>query len=239
MRNRLTELGFSEKDTMPELFQEDYEPVWYRYIQTQAVKDLIGTVSDTVAKNYLLAAGFASYLETYDSVGYEFASDVSALLSAQFKNTVNLLNDVLRRFRLLDGLKPVKMTHDVEYTRSDMLNVVLGVHVEGFVWLESKDKRSTLHDLLQALKGSLYVNDLPEKLKISKYTDQQLMSSDALWYRAYADQQLKLYVGRTRGATLMLRYECEYRKLPLFYGNQFKAVDKAVTDLWSSLLKIG
>lgn len=239
MQKKLKEAGYSNARVLPSSFDEDYEPLWFQFLESRIVKDLKSKALNAVQEKYMIMAAFFSYVESYDSTGYKFNEDGVVLLKPIFLNTVNSINGVIRSLRLLTGLKPVKLVHDIEYSRNELINAALELHVEGFIWFQPKSNQVHLNDFLYGLKGSLYKTTFPEKLKYAKLTSDQLLNSEIHWHQFLNSKSLKIDLGRTRGSMLVLKYQCDISDYPIFYGNQFKSVDDTLTKLWSNILTIG
>lgn len=238
MRSRLDYIGFSSDRALPDTIDDEYEPVWFEFLKTRACKDLVAEGTNAVHKNYLKAIGFVSYLTSFEGVNYDFSEDATALIKPDFAVTVKRIKEYMRQTQINLHLKPVKMTHDINFTTNEMLNVVRGLHLEGFVWFEPKQKKHNLTDILYGLKGTLYKKHLPDKLRISRLASSQLIESKAPWQSMYKTKDLEISLGRTRGSMMLLKYD--YRlDTNLFYGDQFKQVDKSLGDLWSTILKLG
>ena len=239
MQNKVKDVGYINRTTLPTYFHEDYEPLWFQFMGSRMANKLKSKALNSAHERYMLMAAFISYVEAYDQTGYAFAPDAAALIKPGFVNTVNTIDSVIRSLRLLSGLKVTKLMHDLEYTRNEMVNAAFTVHLEGFIWFQPKTKQQNMNDFLHSLKGSLYNKDFPEKLKYGKLTSDQLLSSNVNWHPVYNRKNLHMGLGRTRGSMLVLKYEYDFDDYPIFYGEQLKSVDSALTDLWSKLLRIG
>lgn len=240
MKKQVDGFAYTGPKELPgNVIPQDYEPIWYEFLGSRVYKDLIRGAQNTTHKNYLTVVGFASYISTFDDFGYDFVTDTINLAKPDISNTVKKIKDVIRRFRLLQHLKPVKLTHDIQYTSSDMLNMALVLHLEGFVWLQPKQNNHNLDSILHSLKGSLYSKEMPKKLCKDKcFSSDKLLNNPTLFEHIYKGSDIALSLGRVRGSTLLLRYDIDL-ETSLFYGNQYKLFDKALGEFWSKELTLG
>ena len=240
MKDQLSKFSYAGPKELPGSgIPQDYEPIWFEFLNSRVYKDLVVDAQNPVHKDYLTVIGFVSYISTFDDLGYDFVGDAVKQVTSDMANTVKRIKDIIRRFRLIQHLKPCKMIHDIQFTTSDMMNMALVLHLEGFVWLQPTQKKHSLTAILQSLKGSLYKKNLPLKLSKEECTSsERLMNNPTLFEQVYKDKTIKLNLARVRGSMLLLKYDIDI-DYSLFYGNQFKQFDQTLGDLWPKLLNLG
>lgn len=231
----------------PRSVNSDYEQVWKKFIDTQAVRDIISVWEKDTGIVYC-ALAFMLYIRSIDKKAVPPANFFKLSMSlVNLENQSNRIYDYLYRNNFTNHMRQYVHEIKVSSEQNEFLSAYTNIRLVGFMAYKAMG-RYTLDGLLHdGIKQLVFPKVVPPQLlstvgKANKpkkmYSLHQLKKRPHDWCRLVVDKNpfVIIDVARAKFGTLVLRYEIMVPNL-IFHANQ-KAVNDSIKKEWYRIKKL-
>lgn len=204
-----------DKEGYPLLVKAEYRPVFYKFLETEAVQSLPDEETRALA--------FISYMQKIDrSVRYNFSTEIKPEFNTR------LLRMFLRKHGLIHGLKVVEFSAKLHTDQNTFMNALFNPTFVGLLRFEKGS--GTVNNTMEFVKPTLFRGRLPRQFLEPKKLKTVLLSKTQ-WVRLHTNPMLEMAVYRERGRTgMLLRYQFALDQI-FFYGGKESSVNKLQSNI--------
>lgn len=221
---------------MPACVSDDYDAVWPKFLETDAVRDILSKYAKAQAR-YYVGAAFASYISSMDKRAVRGFSPVDSAQLFSIDSQFRTIRDFLLRKQILSSLRQRSHVQDVEWHDSDFLRAVVHPMCKGSAAFVVQGRNASLDKHLDSMVPTLYKSVPYELRRTVRNKERKILTAEAQlkskigWFGLLNEGGLFLEMARARLNTLVLRYRIDSDAI-VFYGSGSPATaDKAIRDV--------